>query len=322
MNRQKASSVSKHLNTASTAIVGRFESTAGRVVDFVLDGQTDLKAKGSFAGDALVQRTNELAKAFPHRKGRALAFIGIGFGPIPINDFARIVWKAEFDDSKHPRVPEGCPAGGQFCSAGEATDAIDDLNNQNAVLGDLSRKVEDRITRKILRNRLIAALRIFAGIGADAVPFAGEVFDAYEIEQMISDGIALERDITAARAFVSSGSKTLEDLYADTVDKPFQSFDAFKKIDIEKIYGPAGEGYEYHHIVEQAANEGIIPAGLLNSTSNIVKIPKLIHEEISAEYSRKYENTGKTLRDWLRTQPYEVQRAKGIEIMRKFGIIK
>ncbi len=254
--------------------------------------------------------------------------VGIGFGPAPMNDFDRLLWKAEFDETKHPRVPEGCPEGGEFRSAGGASDtdaaetAIDDLNNQNVMMSDLTKKVEERITRKILRNRLIAALRIFAALGADAVPFAGEVFDAYELAQMLEDGIALEQDITAARAFVRSGPKALKDLYAGIVDKPFKTFDAFKKTDLEKFYGPAGEGYEYHHIVEQASYGENIPAELLHSTNNIVKIPKLIHEEISAEYSSLYGTTGKTLRDWLKTQPYEVQRAKGLEIMRRFKIIK
>jgi hypothetical protein len=328
MDRHEASPASKLLNSTSITVVGRFETSAGCIADFVLEGRPDLKANGDFEGGRLVQRTTDLAKAFPQRRGRALAFVGVGFCPAPMNDFDRLLWKAEFDESKHPRVPEGTPKGGEFCSAGEASDAdaaetaIDGLNNQNAVMSDLTKKVEERITRRILRNRLIAALRIFAAIGADAVPFAGEVLDAYEIAQILEDGVALERDITAARAFVRSGPKALEDLYADTVDKPFKSFDAFKKTEFEKVYGPAGDGYEYHHIVEQASKEGNIPAEVLHSTSNIVKIPKLIHEAISAKYSEIYENTGKTLRDWLRTQPYEVQRAKGLEIMHEFRIIK
>ncbi len=105
--------------------------------------------------------------------------------------------------------------------------------------------------------------------------------------------------------------------------QPFSSFNAFRKDVFGKYFGAAGDGYEYHHIVEQGGS-GLddLPAGIMNSTENVIKIPRLLHEEISAEYGANYEGTGKTLREWLSTQPYEVRRAKGIEIMRKLGIIK
>ena len=64
-----------------------------------------------------------------------------------------------------------------------------------------------------------------------------------------------------------------------------------------------------------------LSAGVMDSTENVVKIPRLLHEEISAEYGRIYQ--GKmTLREWLSTQPYEVRRAEGIRVMRSLGIIK
>jgi hypothetical protein len=73
-----------------------------------------------------------------------------------------------------------------------------------------------------------------------------------------------------------------DELRVDAEDKSFSSYDAFKKVDLTKYYGPAGDGYQCHHIVEQSA-EGDIAASELNSTSNIVRIPKLLHEEINSE---------------------------------------
>ena len=61
-------------------------------------------------------------------------------------------------------------------------------------------------------------------------------------------------------------------------EKSFPSYNSFKRADLAKVYGPAGDGYQYHHIVEQSA-EGDISASELNSTRNIVRIPKLLHEE-------------------------------------------
>ena len=49
----------------------------------------------------------------------------------------------------------------------------------------------------------------------------------------------------AAVEFAKKGPRKLEELRVDMEDKSLPSYDAFKKIDIEKVYGPAGDGYEY-----------------------------------------------------------------------------
>jgi hypothetical protein len=310
-------------------VVGRVAGPSGQVTDSVFVGSAELKMTDALEIQRLIQRPSDLAKDFLGGAEHALAFVGIGFGPAPISDFDRLLWKSDFDETKHPRVPGGSPEGGEFSSANEASNAentdqpTDELINQNVVVKDLMSKVEKRAARKLLRNRLVAGLRLLASIAADAAPVAGEIFDAYEIAQTVSDGIALEKDVAAATAFVREGPQALESLQMSTDYQPFSSFDAFKKDLLGKVFGPAGDGCEYHHIVEQggAGLDGL-PAGLMDSTANVVKIPRLLHEEITAEYGRYYEDTGKTLRDWLSTQPYEVRRAKGIEVMHDLGIIE
>jgi hypothetical protein len=305
----------------------------------MLAGKSVLLARNSLEASQIARDTVSAAHDFLRKNDRSLAIVGIGFGKITTAESRRL-WKGYFIEADHPRLPEGSPDGGEFCSAdgsvddlrsemhGESpdedtTDSLtSDTANDRSMVKEFEKRIEERVTRRILRNRLIAGMRALAGIAADAVPFAGELFDAYEIAQIIRDGVAAERDVTAALSFVGSGPRTLESLYAGTDNLPFKSYGAFQKTDAEKYYGPAQDGYEYHHIVEQGSESGEIPEALLNSTNNIVKIPKLVHEEISAEYSRNYSNTGMSLRKWLRMQPYDVQRAKGLEVMRKFGIIK
>jgi hypothetical protein len=316
-------------NNNPITVIGRMASPSGQVIDLVFEGAAVLKSTDALEVQRLIQRPSDLAKDFLGRAERPLAFVGIGFGPAPISDFDRLLWKGDFDETKHPRVLEGSPEGGEFRSADGASDAeptdqpTDGLINQNVIVKDLMSKVEKRAARKLLRNRLIAGLRLLAGIAADAVPVAGEIFDAYEIAQTISDGVALERDVNAALSYAEEGPRALEELQVSADYRSFSSVNAFKKIVIGKVYGSAGDGYEYHHIVWQGgANADNIPAELLHSTENMIRVPRLLHEEVTSAYSEEYEHTGKSLREWLDTQPYEVQRAKGIEIMRNLGIIK
>jgi hypothetical protein len=78
-----------------------------------------------------------------------------------------------------------------------------------------------------------------------------------------------------------------------------------------------------HHIVTQGgANESKIPQNQLQSTDNIVVLPTLLHEIVSAEYSRFKNDKGMTLYQWLQTQPYNVQREEGLKILRKLHILK
>ena len=54
---------------------------------------------------------------------------------------------------------------------------------------------------------------------------------------------------------------------------------------------------------------------------NIIRIPTLLHEAINAAYSKPKEGTDMTLYEWVQTQPYEVQRAEAIKVLRGLGII-
>jgi hypothetical protein len=54
----------------------------------------------------------------------------------------------------------------------------------------------------------------------------------------------------------------------------------------------------------------------------MIPLPSLLHEAVNAEYQRKNPGTGMSLRNWLKTQPFDVQREEGLKVLRKLGILK
>jgi hypothetical protein len=100
--------------------------------------------------------------------------------------------------------------------------------------------------------------------------------------------------------------------------KRFDSFDEFKK-----YMGGAGEGKQWHHIVEQAqAAKSGFTQQMINSTDNVLAIDKAVHQKISAIYNLNISGKGSArVRDWLAGQSFENQFEFGLDILRKFGVI-
>ncbi|HZH76580.1 MAG TPA: hypothetical protein VEY88_11135 [Archangium sp.] len=92
--------------------------------------------------------------------------------------------------------------------------------------------------------------------------------------------------------------------------RAFRSFRAFKR-----YMGKAGEGKEWHHIVEKR-NAKRFGAEAIHNTENVIPLEKPLHDRLSALYSSVEENitrsTTLTIRQWLDTQSYESQRAFGL----------
>jgi len=81
--------------------------------------------------------------------------------------------------------------------------------------------------------------------------------------------------------------------------------------------GPAGKNKEWHHIVEQTpGNVKHFGPQALHNTENIIPLDKVLHTSVSALYSSiRRSITGSstlTVRQWLSTQSYEVQRDFGL----------
>jgi hypothetical protein len=84
--------------------------------------------------------------------------------------------------------------------------------------------------------------------------------------------------------------------------------------------GPAGDGNEWHHIVEQTpGNVNRFGGEALHNTGNVIRPGKALHTRISAIYSTiRVDITGSTtltVRQWLSRQSYEAQFAFGLRAL-------
>lgn len=234
--------------------------------------------------------------------------------------------KASVDDPKHPGWPAGSPdgKGGRFrpkdgSASGGSLDAKD---------ARIKRLIARRGLRSILRRILTFKrfTRLVAEIFGDAVPGLDAFSDLATLRDAVKIGAeaaADAADTEAAIAFVEKGPQALEDLQVGSEPENFTSFDAFKKSELEKRFGAAGAGYEYHHIVEQGPNAASFSAEDLQSTSNIIRIPRLLHEEINAYMStpRMIDGERIALREYLRGKSYSDQYASGLRVLEYVGII-
>lgn len=87
------------------------------------------------------------------------------------------------------------------------------------------------------------------------------------------------------------------------------------------MYGSAGEGFEWHHIVEQrSVNVERFGAERIHNIKNMVALPKSLHRKISGFYSSKPPfSYPLTVRDWLSSRSFEEQYEFGIKTIRKFN---
>ncbi|HEX5750617.1 MAG TPA: hypothetical protein VFZ09_30600 [Archangium sp.] len=99
--------------------------------------------------------------------------------------------------------------------------------------------------------------------------------------------------------------------------RAFSSFRAFKR-----QMGKAGEGLEWHHLVEKHKfNIKRFGAEAIHNTENVIPLEKDLHTRVSAFYSSKNfdvtSSYGLTVREWIRTQSYEAQRSFGLLVIKK-----
>jgi hypothetical protein len=133
--------------------------------------------------------------------------------------------------------------------------------------------------------------------------------------------------------------------YAPAVDAYFGALDQVEKItaltdaiksandpaktleELQARVGPASEpGYHDHHIAEEAAarNAGDSES-LIQSRDNLVRIPVLKHIDITSYYSTKVEQPDGTMlsrRDQLKDEDFETRRQFGLDVLRKYGVLK
>jgi hypothetical protein len=305
--------------------------TAGALMEFADKGETrdDPLLHTSYEADQAIARGDlarsralgvpDIIATIEDRALRRLALVECVLG------------KASPDDPVHPGYPKGDPEGrgGQF----RPKDAPGDATQSDAKESEAKESTEQKLKRlralREFRAAAQAALVLLRTAPLEGVPGVDVVASIEALVEL--GGIAIELgndedEINKAIDFVKHGPYTLDQLRVDQNDEEFSSFDAFKKTSLEEHLlrrYPGKTGNEYHHIVEQGgANEDNFTAEELHSTKNIVPLPDPIHDLVSAEYSKEYEKTGITVRQWLQTQSFEKQYEYGIDVLRKLGILK
>ena len=165
---------------------------------------------------------------------------------------------------------------------------------------------------------------------ANLIPILDAAADAamaLDIVHIVSDYWKLATDTAAALEFAQKGPQNLEDLQVSNEYEEFADYDAFEKAELvtamEKRFGGAGAGYQYHHIVTQGGtNDTNIPPAQLQNTDNIIRLPTLLHEAVNAVYLGPSPDPTMNMYQWLQTQPYDIQREWGLKILRDLHILK
>ncbi|MGP7985425.1 hypothetical protein [Rhodoblastus sp.] len=274
---------------------------------------------------ALVERLKGVAKAMNEGELARAVFATLFMQLPPLTEEqawraaqAEKLFKASADDPKHPGWPKGTEGGrgGKFRPKdGVAAETANRI---------AYRAIRQRIRRGLLHILLRHGARLAVDAAGDAIPGLGLVAGAATIADlaaMAQEYAELKRETDAAIKFVQNGPYSLEQLRVSPDDETFSSYDQFKKIDLAKRFGPAGDGYDYHHIVEQSAS-GDIPESELQSTKNIIRIPRLLHEEINAQYAQpRFELSG-SLRASLNGASFDDRWKKGLEVMHDIGLLK
>lgn len=209
--------------------------------------------------------------------------------------------KASPDDPKHPGWPAGTAGGlgGKFRPKDGTEAVISDEDKQ---------QIESLAARRAIREILFSFLRIGVEAALSLIPGIGEASDVAlfrELLEMAGQYRQLRIDTQAAIDFVKTRPHTLAELSAaaDAASEP---------------------GYENHHIVMQGGtNRMNIPEEQLQRPDNIVRVPTLLHERITAEYFKASRvMPGMKVYQWLQTQPFDVQYDEGVKIMRDLKIIQ
>ncbi|MCF8478518.1 MAG: hypothetical protein K9G60_15940 [Pseudolabrys sp.] len=93
---------------------------------------------------------------------------------------------------------------------------------------------------------------------------------------------------------------------------------------MQRTASPPAAGYDIHHIAEQtSARRAGFPNEVIDSPDNLVRVPRLKHQEINAWYQTKNEDFGGlTPREYLSGRNWDVRKSVGIEALRMYGVLK
>lgn len=199
----------------------------------------------------------------------------------------QIVSKAGFKPDQ-PRVPKGDPDGGKWSGgAGSQTPKGDDEDTSGGGRPD---KTGGAPTTSRERTSILKAVaRRIVRTGETVVTIA-----------------KVARWVQTYSAEISS--------YND----PPKSLD-----ELHRAVSTPALGYDIHHIVEQtAAERDGFPREVVDHPDNLVRVPRLKHQEINAWYQKPNADFGwQTPRDYLSGRSWEVRKSVGLEALRIHGVL-
>jgi RHS repeat-associated protein len=137
-------------------------------------------------------------------------------------------------------------------------------------------------------------------------------------EKLMAAGVVVISVADVASWFIGGGEEKTAVKTTEAIG--FKTFNAFKR-----MFGVAGEGMQWHHIVEQTAgNAGKFGSEALHNSVNLLKVDAKTHAKISAYYSSKIPGVSgtQTVRQWLSTKTFQEQYQFGLQVLRAFGVIR
>lgn len=192
--------------------------------------------------------------------------------------------KAGFNPDQ-PRVPKGNSDGGKWSGDGNSSGGPDggDSNSPEGQGGRPARSRDRMIIVKEIARRIVQT---------------GETV------------------VTIAR--MSSWLQTYSS-QINTYNDPPKSLD-----ELQRAASTSAPGYDIHHIVEQTqAERDGFSREIINGPDNLVRVPRLKHQEINGWYqSKNDEFGGRTPREYLNGRSWEVRRSVGLEALKKYGVLK
>ena len=155
-----------------------------------------------------------------------------------------------------------------------------------------------------------AGLAMISGASAGALATTGEV--------MAGLSTAVSTQINNITQAVSKAVPAVNNAASKASSAVGKGYNSFKQL--KAAIGPAGEGNEWHHIVEQSqiVKSGFTPQ-MINNINNIVSISQNTHRAISGYYSSiQGFSEGLRVRDWLAGQSFQSQYEFGLGVIKLF----
>ncbi len=91
---------------------------------------------------------------------------------------------------------------------------------------------------------------------------------------------------------------------------------------LKKSIGKAGDGKQWHHIVEQSQiRKSGIDAKLIHNPNNVIPLTQQQHRKISSIYSSQIPGTKVTVREYLKGKTFKEQYKYGIKMLKEIGVL-